>query len=255
LSRYEQGLRARGAAAIRARHRVGITAGHQNWRRLLFAHWPVPVADLRPLVPRCLTIDTYEGTAFVGLIPFVVQAARPVGAPPALGIEFLETNVRTYVHLDDSEPGVFFFSLDAGSALAVIGARFSLGLPYFWAAGRERVSDNAVDYVLRRRGGARPSVHLRYHVGEHLGPAEPGTLEHFLVERYRFHQQRGPTLWTVEVAHQPYPLQRAHVQILEDELVGAARIRVPDTPPLVHFASGVDVRVFAPRVRPLRPEA
>jgi uncharacterized protein YqjF (DUF2071 family) len=124
-----------------------------------------------------------------------------------------------------------------------------------WAAGRERVNDRAVDYVLRRRVAARPSTRLRYHVGEHLGPAEPGTLEHFLVERYRFHQQRGPTLWTVEVSHRPYPLQRAHVETLEDELVGAAAIRVPDTPPLVHFASGVDVRVFAPRVRMLRSEA
>jgi uncharacterized protein YqjF (DUF2071 family) len=234
---------------------VAITAGYQTWRRLLFVHWPVPVADLRPLVPRCLTIDTYAGTGFVGLIPFKVEAARPVGAPPSLGLEFLETNVRTYVHLDGGEPGIFFFSLDAASAVAVIGARLSLGLPYFWAAGRERVSHDVVDYVVRRRVGGRPSAHLRYEVGDYLGPAEPGSLEHFLVERYRFHQQRGPSLWTVAVAHQPYSLQRAHVQALEDQLVGAARIRVPDTYPLVHFASGVDVRVLAPRVQLLRSQA
>jgi uncharacterized protein YqjF (DUF2071 family) len=234
---------------------VRITAGYQNWRRLLFLHWPVPVGNLRPLVPSCLGIDTYDGTAFVSLIAFVVEAARPLGTPPAIGLEFLETNVRTYVHVDGSEPGIFFFSLDAASFSAVIGARLTLGLPYYWAAGREHVRDNLVDYFVHRRTGSRPSARVRYYVGEHLGAAEPGSLDHFLIERYRLHLLRGASLWTVEVAHQPYPLQRAYVEAIEDQLMRAAKIRVPSDMPLVHFASGVDVRVFAPRVRLLKGHA
>jgi hypothetical protein len=202
-----------------------------------------------------LSIDTFDGTAFVGLIAFAVEAARPLGTPPALGLRFLETNVRTYVRFQGGEPGIFFFSLDAGSLLAVIGARLTLGLPYFWAAGQERVSDGIVDYVLRRGTGARPFTRIRYKIGDYLGTALPASLEHFLVERYRFHQQRGPSLWTVEVAHRPYPLHRAHVEGLEDELVRAARMNVGGEAPLVHFASGVDVQVFAPRVRLLRGRA
>jgi uncharacterized protein YqjF (DUF2071 family) len=239
--------------ALIARQRTSIPAGYQNWRRLLFMHWPVPVASLRPLVPGCLSIDTYDGSAYVGLIPFVVEAARPIGAPPALGLQFQETNVRTYVHVNGREPGIFFFSLDAASLLAVIGARVSLGLPYFWAAGQERVDGRGVDYVLRRRTGTHPTAHVRYEVGEHRGVAVPSSLEHFLVERYRFHLQRGRTLWTVEVSHQPYPLQQAHLLALDEQLLHAAVIRVTGPPPLVHFASGVDVQVFAPRVRRLPP--
>jgi hypothetical protein len=131
----------------------------------------------------------------------------------------------------------------------VIGARLTLGLPYFWAAGHEDVSDRQVDYLLRRRTGEQPTARVRYQIGDDLGIAATGSLEHFLIERYRFHQQRGRTLWTVEVAHRPYPLQRAHVEALADELVRAAGISVPGEPPLAHFASGVDVQVFAPRVR------
>src|SRR3954471_20196193 len=105
--------------------------GFQRWHSLLFLHWPVPEAVLRPLVPPALTIDCYDGVAYLGLIPFAIEEARPVGAPAALGLRFLETNIRTYVHLDGREPGIYFFSLDAASWNAVVGARLGFGLPYF----------------------------------------------------------------------------------------------------------------------------
>jgi hypothetical protein len=140
---------------------------------------------------------------------------------------------------------------------AVIGARLTLGLPYYWAAGREHDRGNLVDYFVHRRTGSTPSARVRYHVGEHLGTSERGSLDQVLIERYRFHLRRGPSLWTVEVAHQPYPLQRAYVEAFEDQLIRAGKIHVPSNLPLVHFASGVDVRVFrtpraaveGPRVR------
>ena len=223
-------------------------AGYQEWRRLLFVHWAVAPGMLRPLVPRQLSIDQYAGAAYVGLVPFFVQAARPIGAPRALGLDFLETNVRTYVHLEGRDPGVYFFSLDAASLLAVVGARAAFGLPYFYARGRERRSSDTVNYRLTRIGGGWPRVHVRYSVGERIGAAAPGTLEHFLIERYVLHVQRGPSLWSVHVRHQPYPLHRVHLLDAHDELVGAAGIRVPGEPPLAHFATGVDVEVFPPRL-------
>jgi uncharacterized protein YqjF (DUF2071 family) len=228
----------------------GLLVGYQEWRRLLFLHWPVSPELVRPLVPQSLSLDLYDGAAYVGLIPFFVQAARPLGPPRALGLLFLETNVRTYVHLDGRDPGVYFFSLDAASLAAVLGARIGLGLPYFVASGRERLEGAQVDYALQRLTGSRPLCHVRYEVGEPRGPAEPNTLDHFLIERYLLHVQRGPTLWTVQVHHRPYPLHQARLLKLEDELIGAAGIQVPIGMPLVHYASGVDVEIFAPRVTP-----
>jgi uncharacterized protein YqjF (DUF2071 family) len=131
---------------------------------------------------------------------------------------------------------------------AVLGARAAFGLPYFYARMRLRRDSGGVDYAMRRRSGTRPRLHVRYEPGAPLGTAQPGTLDHFLIERYLLHVERGPSLWTVQVHHAPYPLQRARVLGLHDELVGAAGIPERTEPPLVHYAAGVDVEIFAPRV-------
>ena len=227
---------------------VGWPIGYQRWHTLLFLHWPVPAEALRLLVPPALAIDLYEGVAYVGLIPFVVEQAR-FGAPlPPLGLDFLETNVRTYVHLNGRGPGVYFFSLDAASRLAVAGARVGFGLPYFHARARLQAREGMVDYALQRLSGARPSLAVRYQVGEPLGPAAPGTLEHFLIERYILYAARRSGLWTTQVHHRPYPLHRAQVLALHEELLNADGLPpAPGPPPLVHYASLVDIDVFAPR--------
>ena len=124
----------------------GPAAGTQRWRDLLFVHWPVPAASLRPLVPRRLEIDTFEGTAFLGIVPFAMEGVRFRGTPEALGMAFLETNVRTYVHVEGRDPGVYFFSLDAASLLAVVTARVTFGLPYFFADMEMRREDRTVSY-------------------------------------------------------------------------------------------------------------
>ncbi len=225
----------------------------QQWRELLFMHWPVAVEVLRPLVPVPLAIDLFAGAAYVGLVPFVVRRARVVATPAALGLSFLETNVRTYVHLDGRAPGVYFFSLDAASLLAVVGARAAFGLPYFLAKGGLCHGDGAADYRLSRVGGGRPGLAVRYQLGDHLGPSAPGTLAHFLLERYLLHVRRGPMLWTAQVHHRPYPAQAARVLDLSDTLIAAAHLPEPSgPPPLVHYAAGVDVLIYPPRARLVR---
>lgn len=229
---------------------MSFAVGHQNWRQLVFVHWPVPAAHLRPLVPAPLSIDEFGGSAFVGLVAFVVEAARPLGARwSTLGLRFLETNVRTYVHVNGRDHGVYFFSLDATSLLAVVGARLSLGLPYFWAGGQADMTAHEMEYTLRRRVGGRPGCTLRYTVGDALGPSRPESLEHFLIERYLLHARRAASLWSVRVRHRPYPLHEVRLIGLEDQLVRSASILTADTRPLVHFASGVDVAIMPPRIR------
>src|SRR4051794_11218971 len=109
----------------------GLSIMRQNWRQLLFLHWEVAPEALRPLVPARLTIDTFEGHAYIGVIPFDVRGARPRFLPPFPGLSrWHELNVRTYVHLDGREPGVWFFSLDASNLAAALAARAAYGLPY-----------------------------------------------------------------------------------------------------------------------------
>ena len=142
---------------------------HQHWGSLLFMHWPVPVGLLRPLVPEPLYIDTHDGVAWVGITPFTMWGVRPAFAPP---LPFLsrshELNVRTYVHLD-GVPGVWFFSLDAGNAAAVLGARVAFHLPYF----RARMSLERRDRTLyaSSRRASRRAVPAEF---EAAGPALAG---------------------------------------------------------------------------------
>ena len=240
--------------------RDSLVVGFQRWRSLLFVHWEVPQATLRALVPRALEIDTWQGKAFVGLIPFDIPEVRPLrNLPPVPGADrFLETNLRTYVR-HQGQPGIWFFSLEAQSTLAVMGARATFGLPYY----RARMSVNAPGPVAsgavppdlqvrytseRRRPGPRPA-HLRidYSVGAALGVAQPGSLEHFLVERYTLFVKRAFGLVRGNVRHQPYPLRRATVHAVDETLTRAAGLlalgkRAPDL-----FSDGVDVDILAPR--------
>ncbi len=199
--------------------------GFQRWRDLLFLHWPVPIEVLRPLVPVQLGIDTFEGVAYVGLVPFWMIGVRPWWAPERVAFRFLETNVRTYVHVDGLDPGVYFFSLEAASRVAVAVARAQFGLPYFWASMRMRRAGQRIEYRTRRLLGGHARSQVTFEPGEHLGASAPGTLEHFLIERYYLHVWRRGKLWRGQVHHTPYPVQRARVLSLRDELIGAAGFR------------------------------
>jgi uncharacterized protein YqjF (DUF2071 family) len=225
---------------------------HQRWHHLLFLHWKVPAETLRPLVPERLTLDTFQGEAWVGLIPFTMTHVRPVGLPPLPAISaFHEMNVRTYVHLDGRDPGVWFFSLDAAGRAAVLAARATMGLPYFFADMSMTERNGAFDYTSKRRWpGPKPAeASLRYRGRGSTRRAAPGALEHFLIERYILYSMHLGRLLLGRVHHRPYPLEDAEVSDLSESVVAAASIARPNEPPLAHYARGVDVEVFAPRVQ------
>jgi uncharacterized protein YqjF (DUF2071 family) len=199
---------------------------------------------LRAAVPACFDLDLHEGVAYVGVVPFAMEGVRPRLVPEFAALDFLETNVRTYV-LRRGEPGVYFFSLEAASRLAVASARAVFSLPYHHARMELRERDDVTSYRTQRASsGARHEV--RYRVGEFLGPSRPGTLEHFLLERYLLFTMRRGTPYRAQVHHAPYPAHRAEILDVHDELVGAALLPpAVGLPAHAHYAPGVDVEVFA----------
>ncbi len=235
--------------------------GHQKWSNLLFVHWRVSPLVLEPLLPPQLTVDTFEGTAWVGLVPFHMSGVRPKWSPAIPGVSsFHETNVRTYVHMNGQDPGVWFFSLDASSSLAVRIARWKWQLPYFRAAMRVKRSGDVVRYESERLWpgayGAGTSIEAK--VEDLLGAldkdvpagqAVAGTLEHFLAERYILYALgKGNTLNRGQVHHTPYPLREARLLTFEETLLEAAQITPRSGPEHVMFSEGVDVEIF--KLRP-----
>jgi uncharacterized protein YqjF (DUF2071 family) len=241
-----------GARLAAARRPDATVLGMQRWRRLLFLHWALPPDALRPVLPPGLDVDTFEGRAYVGLVPFLIRGNRLRFLPPVPGTaDFLELNLRTYVHWKGHDPGVWFFSLDASNLLAVLAARLSFRLPYFQAAMGARAEGGVTHYHCDRvRPEPTPArVDVRYRVGEPLDAAVPGSLDHFLVERYLLYADWGRAgLKVGQVHHQPYPLQRAEVQRLDcASLFRAHGLPAPDEPPHALYSPGVDVEVFALR--------
>jgi uncharacterized protein YqjF (DUF2071 family) len=216
----------------------------QSWHDLLFAHWPVDARELQEKLPAGLPLDTYDGQAWIGIIPFHMTNVAPRGVPSIPFVSaFPELNVRTYVTLH-GKPGIYFFSLDAGSSLAVAAARTLFHLPYFAATMRVEEANGGVTFHSQREtrmaGVAEFAATYRP-----VGPVQPpkrGTLEHFLTERYclytvdsSFHAKR------LDIHHWPWPLQAAEARITTNTMADAAGIRLPSTAPLLHFSKRQDM--------------
>jgi uncharacterized protein len=224
----------------------------QRWHDLLFAHWRCPVAELRPLIPEPLAIDAFEGSAWLGVIPFYMSGVRMRGAPPVpTAHAFEEINVRTYVTLD-GRPGIWFFSLDCASSLAVLGARIGVYLPYFRASISMTRNGGEIEYLSERWGlmGRPAAFAARYRpIGEPYTPA-PDTLDHFLTERYCLYSSARKRIWRGDIVHPRWTLQRAHAAIDRNTMIGAAGVRPLAHEPLLHFSQFQDVRFWWPvRVR------
>jgi uncharacterized protein YqjF (DUF2071 family) len=231
----------------------GPAAGTQRWRGLLFVHWEIAgaaLAALRALVPARLELDTFEGRAYLGLVAFSMREVRPLRALPAVPTarDFEELNLRTYVHHRGADPGVWFFSLDASSALAVLGARAFFHLPYWHARmAVEQDGDGRTRYRSARRWAddGPAALDVSYEVGEPLGAAKEGTFEHFLAERYYLYAVTpSDVLLRGQVHHTPYPLRRARVEAMSESIAAAAGLARPDDHASVLWSEGVDVEVF-----------
>ncbi|HEV2458771.1 MAG TPA: DUF2071 domain-containing protein [Ktedonobacterales bacterium] len=222
----------------------------QTWHTLLFAHWPVPTAAITPLLPPGLTLDTYGGEAWLGVVPFRMSGVRPRGVPPLPWLSaFPELNVRTYVTLD-GVPGVWFFSLDAANPLAVATARAAYHLPYFTARMRCDLVGDTITYASERTHRGAPPAELAavYRCAGPIFAAAPGSPEHWLTERYSLYAaDRRGRLWWGEIRHRPWPLQAAQAEISRNTMARAAGVALPDTPPLLHYAHRQDVRIWLPR--------
>jgi uncharacterized protein YqjF (DUF2071 family) len=207
----------------------------QTWQRLLFAHWPVARDVLREHVPDSLELEECEGSAWLGITPFRVVGLRLRGLPPVPPLaRFLELNCRTYVRQDD-RPGIWFFSLDASSQLAVKAAQRTYGLPYRHA----RIDFDGDTFTAHRLGeGASFSATYRG-LGE-AKPARPGSLEHFLVERYCLYGGNGEL--RADIHHPPWQLHNAEASIREDGISPAPL----HGEPLFHYAERQDVVIWSP---------
>lgn len=205
----------------------------------------MPTQQLRGLVP--LELDTWAGTAWVGLVPFRMSGIRLHFAPPLPWTSsFVEMNVRTYVRVGN-KPGVYFFSLDAGNPLAVEAARLSFHLPYYHARISCDSDGSAIEYKNERkdRRSAAANFHARYAPTGDVTLAQPGTLEHWLTERYCLYVlDRKKRVRRGEIHHRPWPLQPAEATIHANTMGLSHGIRLPDIPPLVHFARRLDVVVW-----------
>ena len=214
----------------------------QSWHDLLFAHWPLHPEALRSRVPASLPLDVFDGCAWLGVIPFHMTNVGPRGASSLPGLSaFPELNVRTYVTLHD-RPGVYFFSLDAASTLAVIGARTVFHLPYYRAEMAVHIGTRQVTYRSVRRSAVPAQFAATY---EPVGPVShphPGTLEYFLTERYCLYTTtRSGEPRRLEIHHPRWPLQPANAQIAVNTMATAASITLPASRPQLHFAKRMDV--------------
>ncbi|OGU12695.1 MAG: hypothetical protein A2075_16780 [Geobacteraceae bacterium GWC2_58_44] len=219
---------------------------YQSWRKLLFMHWRLPAELLRPHVPERLRIDTFDGEAWVGITPFLVRNLRPAFLPalPWLS-DFDEVNVRTYVH-HDGVPGVWFFSLDASSLLAVIGASAAYRLPYRYAEIIVREEKEKIVYSSRRAGSAAEPAVLKvsWLKGDMVGEAEPESLEFFLVERYCLYAAAGNDLYRARIFHPPWKLQTAELISCRSTLLEAQRLPKPEGHPLLHYSELQDTSIW-----------
>ena len=219
-----------------------------TWRDLLFAHWPVPPETLQPLIPPGLTLDTFDGHAWLGVVPFQMTRVRPLGIPlPGDAFTFAEVNLRTYARAADGTPGVWFLSLDGAHRAGAAVARIVFGTPYHDANATIRHEGDRIVFAGARRG-SRTTATFRgsYRPNGPVHFAEPGSLESFLTNRLTLYSMLRGTLTRGDIGHGPWPLQPAEAEIDECTLAEASGLALPPMPPILHFAANLDVEAYRP---------
>jgi uncharacterized protein len=226
--------------------RVSWPVMYHQWNWISFIHWRYPVAVVAPMVPAGLTVETFDGSAWIGLTPFLMEGVRPPGVPAVPWLSrFAEINVRTYVRDGRGRSGIWFLSLDAARLPAVLAARAGYRLPYFWSDMAVRVSDGRLEYRCRRRWppprGAR--CHADVVLGAPLDEPARDELAHFLTARFRLFTVIAGRLAAAEAEHDDWPLHHGELRRLDQNLVQNAGLPPPIGSPLVHASPGVPVRI------------
>ncbi len=223
----------------------------QRWNDLLFAHWPVPASSVEPTLPAGLVADTFDGSAWLGVVPFAMDRVRIHGLPSVPGARaFPELNLRTYVReRGTNRTGVYFYSLDTSNPLAVTVARTVFHLPYFWARmgmqfGEQPGRSREIRYTSQRLLSAHKARFRARYRG--LGTMAQGAIEHFLTARYSLYTAgAGGKLLRGDIHHLPWPLERAEAEFELNELPLAHGFTLPDTPPVLHYSRELLVYVWA----------
>jgi len=219
----------------------------QKWHDLLFMHWALDPKQLRALVPGELDLDLRDGKAWLAVTPFWMSGVKPRGVPALPWLSrFPELNVRTYVTCK-GKPGVFFFSLDAARLAAVWAARIGYMLPYFHAEMRVE-GTNPVHYTSRRSRLRRNAAEFEafYRPVSPVAPSLPGTLEHFLTERYCLYTVVRGQIYRAVIHHAPWPLQSAQAEVVKNTMAAAAGIALPEAAPHLLFARAIRVLIWLP---------
>jgi len=227
-------------------HGVASPVMYQRWSELLFLHWRWDPDELQKRLPPGVFIDTHEGEAWLGIVPFFMERIRPRFLPPMPWLSwFQELNVRTYVHDDNGTPGVWFFSLDCDQPIAVSIARNAFRLPYFNARMTARRTPSGLGYECYRRGEEHISA-FDYQLSDQSQHAEQGTLDFFLAERYILFANTRRGLRLGRVQHVPYPLCAATVTRFDQHpFVWDGFAAAPRPPDHIIGSRGVDVRIGA----------
>lgn len=214
----------------------------QTWNDLLFAHWPIDSNLMRPLIPSALELHTFNQQCWIAITPFHMSGIRARWMPLLPGLSaFPELNVRTYVtHV--GKPGVYFFSLDAGSQIAAWVARKTYHLPYFHARMSSVSQDRWIHYHSIRDSGAELKAKFRPTTPVQL--RNTGTIEHWLTERYCLYTTHRNRVYRAEIHHEPWPLQDAECEFSANSMAVSAGIQLPRTQPLLHFAKRLEVLIW-----------
>lgn len=225
-------------------HGVRTTVMRQRWSELLFLHWRWEASELQKRLPAGLQVDTFGGTAWLGVVPFFMDRIRPRFLPAVPWVSwFRELNVRTYVHDEWGRPGVWFFSLDCDQPLAVRLAQRLFRLPYFDAEMRAKRAAGEVAFECQRKSEAETSRY-EYELGDELPKPEPDSLEFWLVERYLLFAKTKAGLRLGRVNHEPYPLAQVNLQRWDALPLQWNGFALPDgAPDHVAGSRGVEVRV------------
>jgi uncharacterized protein YqjF (DUF2071 family) len=231
-----------------------------RWDDVTFLHWRYEPREVQRLLPRGLKVETFDGSAWVGLVPFAMTVRGARGPAVPWASFFPETNVRTYVRGPDGRTGIWFFSLDAARLAAVLVARARYGLPYVWARMRVQRAGSGEGAVLRYRsarreqGRGRAASAVDVSVGPLIARADVSDLEEFLTARFRLYSRVRGRLLSAPAEHAPWPLHHAGPTQVRDRLVEAAGLPPAAGEPVALYSPGVDVRVGrAERATPPKP--